>query len=227
MLKKGVREGLILCAGKGERLLPLTFYIHKTLIPFKGKPLIFWIIEKMKETGIRRIYVNLFYHADMVAEFLNSIKKPEIIIRREKELMGTGGGIANFKDLIEGDFLLHNSDIFHNFDLKEIIDFHLNEKSFFTMGLKLKKTSSKIVLKDKIVLDIEKISPHLSLSYTGISVVSKEFLNYLPEGKSDLIHVLKNLIREKKVKGFVFKKGNFIDIGTWEGILKAYINLTF
>jgi len=217
-----IKEAVILCAGRGERLMPLTLEIHKALIPFAGKPLLIRIIENLKNFGIERIYINLYYHADKIQGLLETVKCPEIVTKMEEELMGTGGGIANFKRLIGGDFLLHNCDILHNLELKELMDFHIKEKSFFTMALKKAKTNARIILDGNRVVEIRDVVPEVCLCYTGISVVSRDFLNYLPEGKSNLIDVLRKVIKEQKVMGYVFEKGRFIDIGTWDTLYKGY-----
>ncbi len=90
------------------------------------------------------------------------------------------------------------------------------------MALKKAKTNSKIILEGERIIEIKDVMPEFCLCYTGISVISRDFLNYLPEGKSNLVDVMRKVIKEHKVIGYVFEEGRFIDIGTWKTFYEGH-----
>jgi len=217
-----IDSAIILSAGYSKRLRPLSFFVPKPLIKIKGKPIIFHIFEKLKDAGVRKFYVNLFYKKEKIEKtLLNSEYKDMIFIFKEKELMGTGGGIKNFEKYIEGDFIVHNCDIYHEINLKEFINFHLKKEKKGTLLLTYMNTRSEVVIENDLIKDIKihKKKKKL-LTYAGISIFKKEIFKYLPEGKSDLLNVFYKLIEENELAGYVVDE-KIIDIGTFEGILKS------
>ena len=87
-------KAFILAAGKGTRLRSLNSNLPKPLIKIKGKPLILWNIEKLRECGIKDFVINLFYKGEQIKEFLGDGSKYGVNIQysEEEELLGTGGG---------------------------------------------------------------------------------------------------------------------------------------
>jgi len=215
-----INSAIILSAGYSKRLRPLSFFVPKPLIKIKGKPIIFHIFEKLKEAGVKKFYVNLFYKKKKIEKvLLNSEYKDMIFIFKEKELMGTGGGIKNFEKYIKGDFIVHNCDIYHEIDLRDFIDFHLKKGKKGTLLLTYMKTRSEVVIENDFIKDIKIHKKKKKfLTYAGISIFKKEFFKYLPEGKSELLDVFYKLIEERELAGYVVENEKIIDIGTFEGI---------
>ncbi len=103
---------MILAAGLGTRMRPLTESIPKPLVPLNGRALIDHVLDRLAAAGIKRAIVNVHHHADKLEAHLRSRKTPDIIISDERGvLLDTGGGIVRALPLI-GDrpFLIHNSD---------------------------------------------------------------------------------------------------------------------
>ena len=106
------RRAMILAAGYGTRMRPLTNDIPKPLIKVRGKPLIDHAIDRLVAAGVELIIVNLHHHADRLKAHLAERSDVEIRISDETEaILGTGGGILNVLPLFEGEpFFVHNSD---------------------------------------------------------------------------------------------------------------------
>ncbi|GAB4227121.1 MAG: nucleotidyltransferase family protein [Methyloligellaceae bacterium] len=107
-----VTRAMVLAAGLGERMRPLTETLPKPLIPLAGKPLIDHVLDGLAAAGVTRAVVNLHYLADRLESHLQARKRPEIIFSDEREaILDTGGGVARALPLIGGEpFFIHNSD---------------------------------------------------------------------------------------------------------------------
>jgi MurNAc alpha-1-phosphate uridylyltransferase len=106
-----VASGMVLAAGLGTRMRPITDRIPKPLVPVAGKPLIDHAIDRLAEAGVKRVVVNIHYKADMVARHLETRRTPSITLSREDELLETGGGILKALPLLDDMFYVINSDV--------------------------------------------------------------------------------------------------------------------
>ena len=116
-------KAFILAAGMGARLGSLNLNLPKPLLRVKGKPLILWNIEKLRDSGIKDIVINLFHKGEQIKEFLGDGSEYGVKIQysEEEELLGTGGGIGNSLDLLgKGIFLLISADVWTDLDLNKI-----------------------------------------------------------------------------------------------------------
>lgn len=105
-------SAMVLAAGYGKRLHPLTLTRPKPLVSVAGKALIDHALDRLVPAGIRRTVVNVHYLGDMIEQHLADRITPEIIISREPELLDTGGGVLKALDHFNGDpFLVVNSDM--------------------------------------------------------------------------------------------------------------------
>ncbi len=116
-------QGVLLAAGLGTRLRPLTLFRPKALIPLYGIPLIEYGIAHLSAAGCSSIAVNLHHHADMLRDWLKR-EEGRLGVRlelfEEPELLGTGGGLARiFAELPAGPCLVQNADLIHGFNLTE------------------------------------------------------------------------------------------------------------
>jgi len=119
-------NALILAAGFGTRLLPLTRVVPKCLMPIFGVPLIHYWICDLLDAGVHKILINTHYKSDLVANFINEqFYKDSITLVYEKELLGTAGTMIENKDFFNGsDFLVVHGDNYTDINLKELIHFH-------------------------------------------------------------------------------------------------------
>jgi len=106
------RTAMVLAAGLGTRMRPLSDSVPKPLVKVAGKALIDYALDRLAEAGVERVVVNVHYRAEAVERHLAGRKAPKIVISDEREaLLDTGGGIAKALPLIgDAPFLLLNSD---------------------------------------------------------------------------------------------------------------------
>lgn len=111
------RAAMILAAGRGVRMRPLTNDTAKTLLPLGGQSLIDHALDRLAAAGVQRVVVNAFWHADRLAQHLKARaaegRPPETIVRREEALLDTGGGVRAALPLLGPDpFYVVNGDAF-------------------------------------------------------------------------------------------------------------------
>jgi len=108
------RSAMVLAAGLGTRMRPLTDYTAKPLVPLAGRTLLDHALDRLAEAGVERVVVNAFWHADRVAAHLAARDgAPETVVRREDVLLDTGGGVCAALELLGPDpFYVVNGDAF-------------------------------------------------------------------------------------------------------------------
>lgn len=106
-----IKTAMILAAGLGTRLRPLTESIPKALVTIHGEAMLDIIIEQIRSLKINRIIINTHYLADQIANHVKKYKDIEITLSYEKEILGTGGGILNaMKKIAQETYLIVNCD---------------------------------------------------------------------------------------------------------------------
>ncbi len=130
-------KALILAAGLGTRLLPFTENLPKSLFPLAGRPLLDITIEHLLAAGCTAIIINTHHLHDQIEAFIASQDYPvPVVTRYEPLILGTGGAIKNVADFWDDTpFLVINSDIVTDIDLKSVYDFHLNHDHPATLVL--------------------------------------------------------------------------------------------
>jgi len=106
------RTAMVLAAGHGTRMRPLTADTPKPLIPVLGKPLIDWTLDHLAAAGVERVVVNAHHLADLLADHLAARGDMEIVVVREAELLDTGGALVNARPhLGDGPIYVVNGDV--------------------------------------------------------------------------------------------------------------------
>jgi N-acetyl-alpha-D-muramate 1-phosphate uridylyltransferase len=105
-------SGMVLAAGLGARLRPVTETIPKPLVEINGRTLLDHAIDRLALVGVERVVVNVHYKARMVAAQLSRRDTPRIEISEEPELLDTGGGVKRALPLLDDAFFVVNSDVF-------------------------------------------------------------------------------------------------------------------
>lgn len=106
------RSAMVLAAGLGTRLRPVTDAIPKPLVEVDGRPLIDHALDRLVAAGVGHVVVNLHYKAEMMAAHLARRRHPRIELSEEAELLDTGGGVARALPLLGETFFVVNSDVF-------------------------------------------------------------------------------------------------------------------
>jgi MurNAc alpha-1-phosphate uridylyltransferase len=105
------RTAMVLAAGLGTRLRPITAKVPKPLVEINGRSLLDHAIDRLMSVGVERVVVNTHYHAAMIAAHLARRDHPQINISEEAELLDTGGGVARALPLLDDAFFVVNADV--------------------------------------------------------------------------------------------------------------------
>jgi len=150
VLQAKENKAMILAAGLGSRLKPLTDHQPKALLEWKGKPLLEHVVTKLKSAGFTSIVINVHHHAALIMDFVKQKESfgIEIEFSHEKdELLDTGGGIANASWFFDKEpFLVYNVDISSNIDLRAMYQDHLASGATATMAVKERVTSRSLLM---------------------------------------------------------------------------------
>ncbi len=211
---------MILAAGFGTRLLPFTRAIPKPLLTLGGKPVLQHTIERLVQSGCRRILVNTHHLSHQITEFLDHLDPgPDVDIRdvHEPLILDTGGAIANVRDVMKNDsFFVINSDVVTDIDLSLVWRFHLANQALATLVLHDRAAYNQVTMdSDGWITGFR--SPGQGLAFTGIQVLSSKIFDYLPEKRVfSSIDWYAQLCPAKKIKAYVAPDLFWEDIGTMD-----------
>ena len=228
---------MILAAGFGTRLFPLTIDRTKPAIPFLGKPLVGYVAEYLANFGLKEFVVNLHHQPDSVIEALGDGTAFGVKIdytREVPEILGTAGGLDNAREFLEnGTFLVVNGKIITDIDIAAAIEAHKNSGAVATMVLKPNSKREKftivetadglvtgfgdfaIPVTEEEIRDTEH-EPFTPLMFTGIHIMEPEVFDYIPRGVySDIVPVFYNpaLAKGEKVHAHV-TDANWFELST-------------
>ena len=218
---------MILAAGFGTRLRPLSLIRPKALVPVGNIPVIDKVIHYLRGQSISEIVVNAHHHRRQIVEHLNSGRPfgMDIQVRVEPEILGTGGGIKNTEDFWNTDaFIVINSDILTNINIVEAYEVHRRIGCLVTLILHDQPPFNQIQIDSRMnILDITEDNHPGRLAFTGIHIINPEILNYIPQGIfSNIIDCYRMLIQKgKPVKAYVSEGHKWRDIGTVESYVLA------
>lgn len=184
-------KAMIMAAGVGSRLMPLTSAVPKPMIPMANQPLMENTVKLLQQYGFNEIIANLYYHADSISDYFGdgSGFGVNMIYSREKELMGTAGGVKNCAWFLNDTFIIVSGDALTDANLGQLISEHKKNGALATIALKEVSEVEHfgIVITDengKITNFQEKPSSQEALSHnanTGIYVFEPEIFNYIPD----------------------------------------------
>jgi len=128
---------MILAAGKGTRLRPLTLQMPKPMLSIAGKPVLEHTLELLRRHGVNRVVINLHHQAEaVIAHFGGGRDGQEIIYSVEPELLGTAGGVAAMRSRFAGPCLIViYGDVLTNMNLSALLDFHRQRGGVATLAL--------------------------------------------------------------------------------------------
>lgn len=106
-----VKTGMVLCAGLGTRLRPITESMPKPLVTVKGRTLLDRALDHLEAVGVERVVVNAHYKAEMIERHLAARSRPAVTLSVETELLDTGGGIAKALPYLDEPFFVVNVDV--------------------------------------------------------------------------------------------------------------------
>jgi NDP-sugar pyrophosphorylase family protein len=237
-------KAMVLAAGLGTRLRPLTDHKPKALVEIGGRTLLGITLSRLRSFGIREVIINVHHLADMVAEYLkaNGNFGMRVEISREEVLLDTGGGLKqagwffleNPKEVDEP-FLLHNVDVISSIDFGRMVERHKETGALATLAVQERETSRQLLFDEKLLLcgrragrdkepEIARASADVKpLAFTGIHVISRRLLSLMTEdGVFSIINTYLRLSAQgEKISGFRADDAYWRDLGKLSQVQQA------
>lgn len=183
-------KAMIMAAGVGSRLMPLTMQIPKPMVPMANRPLMQNIVEVLHKHGFNEIIANLHYHADIIEDYFGDGSNFGVTMSysKEQELLGTAGGVKNCEWFLDDTFVVMSGDALTDVDLTDLLNAHKNNGALATIALKQVDEVEHfgVVITDengRINRFQEKPRPEEALSNlanTGIYIFEPEIFKYIP-----------------------------------------------
>lgn len=230
-------KAFLFAAGLGTRLHPLTKNKPKALVEFMGKPLLAHNIEKLIDSGVEEIIINVHHHAAQIYQFLNENQfNIPIQISDESELiLETGGGLLYAKTLLKSKepIILYNVDVISSIDLKALIHFHKQKNALASLAIKNRKSSRKLLFNkanrllgwennktnEKILY--EDVSLLYGYAFSGIHVINYELIELIElKGKFSITQAYLDLCKDQYIQGYLHQE-DWFDIGSLEKLKLA------
>jgi mannose-1-phosphate guanylyltransferase len=236
-------KAMVLAAGLGTRLRPLTDNRPKALVEISGHTLLEITLSRLRRFGVTEVIVNAHHFSEMIVNYLSANNNFGMIIEVscEQVLLDTGGGLkkaAHFfrdaEDTSDQPFILHNVDVTSNIDLARMVEFHREQQALATVSVQDRKTSRYLLFDDAGQLcgrqsqdgktEVVRASANLhSLAFCGIHVISPRLLDLITEDGvfSILAPYLRLAKAGERIVGFQADEYYWRDLGKVENLVQA------
>jgi NDP-sugar pyrophosphorylase family protein len=234
---------MILAAGLGTRLRPLTDDRPKALVEINGRTLLEITLSRLRSVGVSEVIINVHHFADMIADYLkaNDNFGMRIELSREEVLLDTGGGLKKAAHFFledsgrsEEPFIVHNVDVLSTIDMQRMVEFHAENQALATLAVQERKTSRYLLFDDQHRLCGRQLfsnQPELvrgcpqaqALAFSGIHVVSPRLLKMMSEdGAFSIVTSYLRLAAEGE-RIFAFRADQYYwrDLGKPENVAQA------
>jgi NDP-sugar pyrophosphorylase family protein len=239
-------KAMILAAGLGTRLRPLTNDRPKALVEVSGQTLLEITLQRLASFGVRDFIINVHHFADKVIDYLAQKKNFgfRIEISREDVLLDTGGGLKKaawfFLDGNAGDpFILHNVDVISTIDLSRMLQSHAENHALATLAVQDRDTSRLLLFDERNELcgrqagrdaTADMVRPATkvkALAFSGVHVISPRLLPMISEaGVFSIITAYLRLAGQReKIQAFRADEYYWRDLGKPEHVLQAQIDV--
>ena len=213
-------KAMILAAGLGNRMRPLTLHTPKPLLEVGGKPLIVWHIEKLQKIGVTEIVINTAWLGEKLATTLGDGSKFGVTIlwSHEGEGLETAGGIINALPLLGDEpFILVNGDVWTTMDFAPLLNVQLGEQQAHLVLVENPPQHLKgdFILSNGLAYTFEQEQLGEALTYSGIAVLDPQMFVGLENGKRALAPLLKQVMQQQQVSAEKMQ-AVWVDVGTPE-----------
>jgi NDP-sugar pyrophosphorylase family protein len=236
-------KAMILAAGLGTRLRPLTNDRPKALVEVAGSTLLEITIARLQQFGVREIMINVHHFADQLIEYLKTKDHfgLRIEVSCEDILLDTGGGLKKAAWFFMEDgagnapFLVHNVDVISDIDLGWLVEFHKKNHALATLAVQQRESSRYLLFNEQMQLcgrrfvkeqktEIAQAAQHVEpLAFTGIHVISPRLLPMIEEeGAFSIVQTYLRLAgRGEKIIGLRADGAYWRDLGKPENVARA------
>ena len=213
-------KAMILAAGMGNRMRPLTLHTPKPLLEVGGKPLIVWHIEKLKKIGVQEIVINTAWLGEKLAEALGDGSQfgVKILWSHEGEGLETAGGIIKALPLLGNEpFILVNGDVWTTMDFEPLLNMQLQNDLAHLVLVEnpVQHPQGDFTLATNKAYTFEQARSGENLTYSGVAVMHPQMFDGLESGKRPLAPLLKQAMQQEKISAHKLQ-GVWVDVGTPE-----------
>jgi NDP-sugar pyrophosphorylase family protein len=238
-------KAMILAAGLGTRLRPLTDDRPKALVTVADRTLLEIVLCRLRDFGVREAIVNTHHYAEMIVEYLqaNDNFGMRVEVSREEELLDTGGGLKKAAHFFSGNlqepFILHNVDVISTIDLGRMMRFHVEQNALATLAVQDRESSRSLLFDEQDLLRgrragstakeedkaelVRAASGVQALGFCGIHVISPQiFAKMKEEGAFSIIDTYMSLAAEgEKIIAFRADEYYWRDLGRPKNLAQA------
>lgn len=237
-------KAMILAAGLGTRLRPLTNDLPKALVTAAGRTLLELTLSRLRTFGVREVIVNVHHRADMIVEYLEAKHNFDmrIEVSREDVLLDTGGGLRKAAWFFlesgksaDAPFLIHNVDVLSTIDLARMVHFHTEHDALVTLAVQQRNTLRYLLFDPHGQLCgrrggengepelVRPAQPFQALAFSGIHVLSPRIFAKMPEeGAFSIIPTyLRLAAQDEKILAFPADAYYWRDLGRPENLIEA------
>lgn len=216
-------KALVLSAGFGTRLRPHSLRIPKPMFPVCGQPIIDIIIRQLADAGAEGIAVNTHHLAAQVESFLSGQQYAgKLVVRRERRLLGTGGAVGNFADFLsDGPFVVINSDILNDIDIRRIYREHKDRRHAATLVMHDHPLFNKVAVDGNGSIrgfSGKSRENDRLLAFTGISVIDPIAFRFVERGEACcILEIYRRMMAAGETVAALEVRGHYWnDLGTPE-----------
>ena len=227
---------MVLAAGLGTRLQPVTSSRPKALVEIGGRTLLEITLARLRAFGIREVIVNVHHFGDMIVDYLkaNDHFGMHIEISFEDVLLDTGGGLKKAAWFLNEPFVLHNVDVLSTIDLGRMAEFHATNQALVTLAVQKRKTSRYLLfdlVDDQLRLSGRSPSPEASggqtFAFSGIHVISPRLFDLMIEDGvfSIITSYLRLAAQKERILAFNADEYYWRDLGRLESLEQAALDM--
>jgi NDP-sugar pyrophosphorylase family protein len=237
-------KAMILAAGLGTRLRPLTENRPKALVEVSGRTLLEITLRRLRAFGIREVIINVHHFAGMILDYLktNDNFGMRVEVSHEEVLLDTGGGLKKAgwffledSSRLDEPFLVHNVDVISTVDLKRMAQFHTENQALATLMVQNRGTSRHLLFDEQLELCGRQHGPEQrpvlvrsaqqvqALAFSGIHVISPRLLAKMTEdGVFSIISTYLRLAAQgERILAFRADEYDWRDLGTPDSVMQA------
>lgn len=207
-----LKTAMILAAGRGERMRPLTDNCPKPLLQVNGKALIEWHIDKLVAAGFTRVVINTAYLGQQIESYLGGGQRwnIELLYSHEHTALETAGGINKALPLIAADpFLVINGDIWNDWDYEQLAKLEMGDVKAHLLLVDNPQHNQA----GDFSIENGKVLDRAEFTFSGVAVYRAAFFAGLQAGKYALAPLLRKAMSEQQVTGQL-QQGQWVDVGT-------------
>ncbi len=223
------RKAIVLAAGFGSRLLPLTLLKPKPLFPLWGKPVLGHTLELLQRWGVREVLVNAHHHADQILAYLQTNPVPGLKyqLSYEPDILGTGGVLPKARWFLDDQpFWMLNADVMAELDGVPLIKALESKSAIASLWLHPERGPRTVEHRDGLVSVFRSPLARTegTATFCGLQLISPRIMKYLPEsGFSSIVDAYENaLVAGEKIAGVIVAHAYWADIGNQESYLATH-----